>query len=132
MSTRSYIGTYTQGYIYFVYCHYDGYPEYNGLKLLQSYSSTEKVLQIIETGNLRKINHDNTLDPYTGDEEKYMVYKLKNYDLENPFEPGNEKITDCFREEAEEYVYLWDTVQNCWYVSDHSKPFEKLTYSMCM
>lgn len=51
MSTRSYIVRKTdEG----VYCHWDGYPDYNGVILADSYSDDEKLRAIRQTSGLRR------------------------------------------------------------------------------
>jgi hypothetical protein len=53
MGTRSTIGVLnTDGSVSAVYCHWDGYPEYNGKILMQNYTTEEKVRELIGLGNL--------------------------------------------------------------------------------
>lgn len=56
MATRSYIGLETEdGIAQAVYCHWDGYPEYNGKMLLKHYSTREKVKELIALGSLSSL-----------------------------------------------------------------------------
>ena len=53
MSTRSRIGKLNaDGTVTSVYCHWDGYPSYNGFLLQQFYSKEEVVDELISHGNL--------------------------------------------------------------------------------
>ena len=47
MSTRSNIGILQKnGNIRSIYCHWDGYPEYNGVLLKNFYNNSQKILRI--------------------------------------------------------------------------------------
>ena len=35
-----------------IYCHYDGYPQYNGKLLLENYQTKDKIKELIELGNI--------------------------------------------------------------------------------
>ena len=53
MGTRSLIGKQLKdGSILGVYCHYDGYPEYNGRMLRDKYNTEEKVNDLIDGGDM--------------------------------------------------------------------------------
>jgi hypothetical protein len=53
MGTRSRIGLQlSDDSILSVYCHYDGYPEFNGVKLLEHFNSYEKVAELIDGGDI--------------------------------------------------------------------------------
>ena|ERR1035437_1651200 len=47
-----------------VYCHWDGYPSWNGKTLQENYNSLEKVLALVSMGSLSKL--DSRLDPLEG------------------------------------------------------------------
>lgn len=52
MSTRSFIGKKLKdGRIRFVYCHWDGYPEYNGKILLEHYNLSN-IDKLLDNGDL--------------------------------------------------------------------------------
>lgn len=51
MSTRSYIAEKINENTYrAVYCHYDGYLEYNGRMLLEHYNTEERVKKLLDLG----------------------------------------------------------------------------------
>ena len=53
MGTRSLIGKQlTDGSILGVYCHYDGYPAYNGRMLRDNFDTVEKVNKLIDGGDM--------------------------------------------------------------------------------
>jgi len=53
MATRSRTGIQlSDGSILSVYCHYDGYPEFNGVKLVEHFNSYEKASELIDGGDI--------------------------------------------------------------------------------
>lgn len=55
MSTRSAIGYLENGSITAIYCHSDGYPEWNGEILLQHYNFPEKIKQLVALGDISSL-----------------------------------------------------------------------------
>jgi hypothetical protein len=61
MATRSRIGLqYDCGGIVSVYCHWDGYPEFNGKKLKEHFNTRDKVEELLDGGDMSSLwtNHD--------------------------------------------------------------------------
>ena len=53
MSTRSHIGIWNEdGSLDVIYCHWDGYPSYNGALLLHHYQDPEKIRELIALGDI--------------------------------------------------------------------------------
>ena len=53
MGTRSRIGIQlADKSILSVYCHYDGYPEFNGVKLIENFNSYDAAAELIDGGNM--------------------------------------------------------------------------------
>lgn len=53
MSTRSHIGIQNEdGSLDVIYCHWDGYPSYNGALLLHHYQDPEKIRELINLGDI--------------------------------------------------------------------------------
>jgi hypothetical protein len=53
MATRSRIGLeLADGSILSIYCHYDGYPEFNGVKLVENFNSYEKASELVDLGDI--------------------------------------------------------------------------------
>jgi hypothetical protein len=53
MATRSRIGIeLSDGSVLSVYCHWDGYPEFNGMKLVQHFNSRDAVTELIDGGDI--------------------------------------------------------------------------------
>ena len=59
MATRSCIGRQNEdGSIDYIYCHWDGYPAYNGYVLQEHYTDPGKVNQLIELGDLSSLSSE--------------------------------------------------------------------------
>lgn len=53
MSTRSHTGIWNEdGSLDVIYCHWDGYPSYNGALLLHHYQDPEKIPELIALGDI--------------------------------------------------------------------------------
>jgi len=53
MGTRSTIGYVDEdGFVKGIYCHWDGYPEYNGRILRDNYDTPKKILRLMKLGDL--------------------------------------------------------------------------------
>ena len=53
MGTRSRIGLQlADDSILSIYCHWDGYPEFNGVKLVEHFNSYEKAAELIDGGGI--------------------------------------------------------------------------------
>jgi hypothetical protein len=59
MATRSNIGIENEnGRVSAIYCHWDGYPEYNGKILKEHYSDRNKLQQLLELGDISSLKED--------------------------------------------------------------------------
>jgi len=56
MATRSYILIKDKNSYKGVYCHWDGYPDNNGVLLTRYYKNKRKIKQLISLGNLSSLN----------------------------------------------------------------------------
>lgn len=121
MGTRSIIGKLNKdGTVTGIYCHWDGYPEYNGRILRESYNSTARVSKLLQLGDLsslgpkigRKHPFDDRDPRWEGMCRAYkrdrgeknceaIVYKDRN------------EFLDADR--GQEFTYLWDGSKwLCW------------------
>ena len=59
MATRSQIAIENEnGTVSAIYCHWDGYPEYNGKILKECYSDRDKLQQLLELGDVSVLKED--------------------------------------------------------------------------
>ncbi|NBX65031.1 MAG: hypothetical protein EBT66_08830 [Bacteroidetes bacterium] len=56
MATRSFIGILNKdNTVDYIYCHWDGYPDYNGVLLVENYSNIDDVRDLISLGDLSSL-----------------------------------------------------------------------------
>lgn len=122
MGTRSRIGIeYPDGIIESVYCHWDGYPDHNGKILQESYTTIEKVLELLAQGDMSSLGanigmkhsfdarpDDDTCTFYKRDRGESDVDSIKHLNLD-------EYMKYLERSDAE-YVYLYRL--QAWWVWD--------------
>lgn len=97
MSTRSYILIETKEKKYKgIYCHCDGYLEYNGLILNDCYKDREKVENLINLGDLSSL-HSKLEDCQTYGESAHFV-----------------EIEDLLKDFCIEHIYIYK-LDNEWY-----------------
>jgi len=108
MATRSRIGIELKdGSVLSVYCHWDGYPEFNGVKLQQHFNTREKVAELIDGGDISalytNVGWDNETLPTTGP----LYYSTRGETRLSPRLDNN--LSDYLTQDAEEYAYLYTT-----------------------
>ena len=111
MSTRSLIAIKEIGKeeIKVIYCHHDGYFEYNGEVLLLHYNTPDKVRKLIELGNISSL--DLTLE----DTVVYMRDCGETGQEATVMTNGDELFNkdDVFAE----YRYLYDVEKETWFAA---------------
>ena len=107
MGTRSRIGKQlADGSILSVYCHYDGYPEYNGRVLREYFSSADKVSELIDGGNMSCTWTNAGWGNETLSESGPLHYTSRGESLESNA-PRLDKDMEEFFSEGEEYSYVF-------------------------
>ena len=118
MATRSRIGIENEdGSVTSVYCHWDGYVEYNGELLVTHYQDREKVKQLISLGAISALRESieapeghtfsNAIDGYT-----IVYHRDRGEDLSIQ---QNKDVASYFAGDLEEYGYLF-TKEGEWVV----------------
>ena len=111
MGTRSRIGIQLKDdSILSVYCHWDGYPSYNGRILRDNYNTVDKVRELIDGGNISALHTNagwnNETLPKTGP----LYYTMRGESIDSN-EPELSKNQSAYPETAddcgEEYAYLF-------------------------
>jgi hypothetical protein len=104
MSTRSRIGLeLTDGSVISIYCHFDGYSEFNGVKLVEHFNSYEKAAELIDLGDISCLwtnaGWNNETLPETGP----LPYSARGEDCPPRLDANlNEYLAD-----GEEYAYIF-------------------------
>ena len=104
MSTRSRIGLQlANGSVLSVYCHWDGYPEFNGVKLVEYHNSFQKAAALIDGGDISALHTnlgwDREVLPTTG-----PLYYSDRGDVS---EPRLDNTLEEYLSDGEEYAYLF-------------------------
>ena len=109
-----------------IYCHHDGYLTHNGAMLLDHYNTREKVLELLELGDLSclgpKMNPD-PKKPHSFEFEKRQDNVCVAYGRdrgESNTEAENLSLKEIFNETWLEYFYIF-TDKNEWKFYDYDK-----------
>jgi hypothetical protein len=112
MSTRSNIGILNQdGTVNYIYCHFDGYLEYNGKFLNTYYTTEERVRKLIELGDISILK--DTI-------ETCVAYHRDRGEKKNHARTCS--YVDYTKEYFEEYVYLF-TPEQGWEVREYGNGY---------
>ena len=115
MATRSRIGLQlADGSILSVYCHWDGYVDFNVVKLVEHFNSYEKAAELIDGGDISclwtNVGWNNETLPTTGPQ-----YYSSRGEVAEP--RLDSCITQYLYYDAEEYAYVF-TLCNEWVCYD--------------
>ena len=104
MSTRSRIGyELSNGSILSIYCHFDGYPEFNGVKLNEHFNTIEKVKELIDLGDISCLWTNAGFNQDTLPETGPLPYSQRGEDCP----PRHDESLEEYLSEGEEYSYLF-------------------------
>jgi len=114
MATRSRIGKLnSDGSVTSVYCHWDGYPEHNGVLLQEYYNDPELIDQILELGDLSSLNEKITASSdathtFDDPQEDVCVFYGRDRNEKNS-EAKTTTLEEFYSNKiAEEFNYLYD------------------------
>lgn len=115
MGTRSRIGIQLKNNsIVSVYCHRDGYPEFNGRILRDHYDTVEKVRDLIDGGNISALHTNAGWNNETLPEVGPLYYTSRGESIEDNAPRYDDDIFDFLKKENnEEYAYIF-SVNNKW------------------
>ena len=121
MSTHSRIGIeLPDTSVLSVYCHFDGYPEFNGKKLVEHFNSRDAASELIDGGDISSLwtnaGFNNEILPEVGP----LYYSSRGEDLQ----PSHDDRV-IFDTDGEEFSYIF-TLNNEWIcVSNHPYDADK-------
>ena len=130
MSTRSRIAIEDQdGTVRSIYCHWDGYPEYNGVVLKENYQTQEKVEQLIALGSISSLKplvappegathtFDNPLNvvtvAYHRDRGEELSVKVHG------------SVNDFVKSDVEEYGYVFTAAGEWLFANGHVGAYDR-------
>jgi hypothetical protein len=88
-----------------VYCHWDGYPEFNGVKLKEHFNSYEKASELIDGGDISALWTNAGWNNETLDEVGPLYYSSRGEDL--PPRLDADLCEFLLPDNSEEYSYLF-------------------------
>ena len=111
MATRSRIGVQLKdGSVLSVYCHWDGYPEWNGKKLKEHFNSYEKAAELIDGGDISSLWTDTNWNHMKMEEHRTLYYVERGQEdqdvepnLHNSFQSFISSVNDSWSD----YAYLF-------------------------
>ena len=122
MSTRSTIGVEVEKGLYkYIYCHFDGYPEYNGLMLIDHYKDRGKIEKLIALGDISSLAEKVEPDPtrphsFDGERQDDVVVAYGRDRGETGIDAQEGSLEDMASGWIE-YVYVY-TLDNKWLYAD--------------
>jgi len=122
MATRSRIGIQlADESILSVYCHWDGYPEFNGAKLVEHFNSYDAAAELIDGGDISALwtnaGWNNEILPTTG-----ALYYTSRGEEYNP--PRLDSNLEKYLANGEEYAYIFkDDEWVCYNTKDWSEEY---------
>ena len=114
MATRGRIGLeLADGSILSIYSHYDNYPEFNGVKLVEHFNSYEKAAELIDLGDISCLWTNAGWNNETLPEVGPLPYSARGEDCP----PRLDKNLSEFLQNGEEYGYVY-TQEEGWLCYD--------------
>jgi hypothetical protein len=113
MATRSYIGIRNADTsVDYIYCHFDGYPEYNGAILTEHYSNINRVNELLNLGDL------SVLGKFIGEKNDFND-RVRDTCLAYGRDRGESNVgkkntgyDELITDQSVAYVYVFDG--DCW------------------
>jgi len=121
MATRSNIAIEREdGSVEMIYCHYDGYPEYNGKMLEEHYTDVDKVEKLISLGSISSLREE--VEPQSGSAHSFespdpnvtvAYHRDRGEDLQAPakFVNINQAVGSSLEQE---YLYVFSVKTKKW------------------
>ena len=110
MGTRSRIGIQLKDdSILSVYCHWDGYPDFNGVKLIEHFNSYEKASELIDGGDISALWTNVGWNNETLDDLGPLYYSSRGEDLAPRLD--SDLCEYLSPDGSEEYHYLFTNGQ---------------------
>ena len=103
MATRSLIGKLENKSVTYIYCHFDGYPEWVGFCLANHYNKKRKINALIHKGNVLSLGKK--LKHYMGSASTSFSNDFDFYELESEDTYGSKEWLKKHWDDIE-FVYL--------------------------
>lgn len=130
MGTRSRIAIKTENEIKSVYCHWDGYPTWNGRMLFNHLNNRESAEKIIELGDISSLGDSlecpegHTFDNKIGNHTVFYGRDRKERNISAIKHNGLTGLINDAQKSDAEYIYLFDCEKNKWLFTDARRAFK--------
>lgn len=113
-----------------IYCHWDGYPSYNGKILFENYQDIEKVKELVGLGDISSLanevtppegsghSYDNRVDGYVVAYHRDRGEELRIIEISENLKEVLAKI---------DYAYAYVYIDGVWYVEGDSSDIKEFT-----
>ena len=120
MATRSNIGILNEdGTVDYIYCHFDGYLEYNGSILNKHYTTEEQVRKLIALGDMSSLGEKlGEKQDFNGPRKREWCLAYGRDRGESNTEARKCSYVDYTREYFEAFIYLFTPKSNEWVVRE--------------
>lgn len=108
-----------------VYCHWDGYPSFNGRVLREHYTTVEKVHELIDGGNISSLHTNAGWKNETLPETGPQYYTSRGESIRENEPRIDDNIVE-YLNDGEEYAYIFNRF-NEWVCYDLHDTTAKLT-----
>lgn len=140
MGTRSNIGLQNEDGSYdIIYCHWDGYPSYNGRLLFEHYQDVKKIKKLIALGDLSSLSEEigtkHPFDAPTRDEGGHAEHKAKygkmctaykrdrgEKDTEAKHYADYDALQKMLADAWTEWLYIYRVQDGKWYYTNNPSP----------
>ena len=120
MATRSRIGLrLAEDAILSVYHHWDGYPDWLGVHLVQNYTTKEQVAELLDGGDISCIDSDQNWDRQEV-ESHVLYYNARGEDTE----PRFDQSVEDYLANGEEFAYLFENNEWVCYDLHYDTPMD--------
>jgi hypothetical protein len=132
MATRSKIAIENaDGTVSAIYCHWDGYPQHNGMMLAENYTNREKVQQLIDLGSI------SSLREYVFPEGEHSFERPESATTiayhrdrgEDLVIEQYSSVDEYLKGDLEEYGYLFTADDEWIWVDGDYSPSDRVKYS---
>ena len=103
-----------------MYCHWDGYPEFNGKKLKEHFNTRDKVEELLDGGDMSSLWTNQNFNLSESDEYAPLYYSQRG----ETTIPRLDSDLTSYLSDSEEYSYLF--VNGEWVCYDASGTFSSL------
>lgn len=129
MSTRSTITIqHTDDSCESIYCHWDGYLQWNGQLLYAFYNTAEKVQELISHGDMSALgmNIGEKIDGRAFDSRRVTNFQCEFYARDRGEDKSILKCSSVNKIEPQDYNYVFSEKEGAWYVYDGSMENKQL------